>query len=198
MEATGKCHLGVTRKKKTKQNHSHCGHPRVCNSWSCPSITCPFSLLSAATSSFLSSSSEHEVSRFRFFWSKSHLGQNGALQQRGSSELHSLCFTHTLKVLPQPAELPEAAAGTALARMGHGANAIFDSRGSSHQAQPRQKVWQGTQGSRTRAGLLSRTIPPVEQFPISPFHQHQVIQFQFCTSWVYLARRETSSLLSSC
>lgn len=111
------------------------------------------------------------------------------------------CASHTpcpLKVPPQPAGLPGAAAGTALAEMGHGANAIFDSRGSSHQAQPRQKVWQGTQGSRTRAGLLSRTIPPVEQFPISPFHQHQVIQFHFCTSWVYLARRETSSLLSSC
>lgn len=120
---------------------------------------------------------------------------------RGEAQSCTPCASHTpcpLKVLPQPAELPEAAAGTALARMGHGANAIFDSRGSSHQAQPRQKVWQGTQGSRTRAGLLSRTIPPVEQFPISPFHQHQVIQFQFCTSWVYLARRETSSLLSSC
>lgn len=27
----------MTRKKKSKQNHSHCGHPSVCNSWSCPS-----------------------------------------------------------------------------------------------------------------------------------------------------------------
>lgn len=27
----------------------------------------------------------------------------------------------------------------------------------------------------------------VEQFSISPFHQHQMIQFPLCTSWVYLA-----------
>lgn len=37
VEATGKCHLSVTKKKKSKQNHSHCGHQSVCNSWSCPS-----------------------------------------------------------------------------------------------------------------------------------------------------------------
>lgn len=128
-------------------------------------------------------------------WGRMGPSSRGEAQSCTPRASHTPC---PLKVLPQPAGLPEAAAGTALARMGHGANAIFDSRGSSHQAQPRQKVWQGTQGSRTRAGLLSRTIPPVEQFPISPFHQHQVIQFQFCTSWVYLARRETSSLLSSC
>lgn len=62
------------KKKKTKQNHSRCGHPSVCNSCSCP-----FSLASAATSSFLSSSSEHQASRFIFFWPKFHLEQNGQI-----------------------------------------------------------------------------------------------------------------------
>lgn len=146
------------------------------------------------------------------------MGQNGQIpqapQQRGSSELHSLCFTHTpcpLSVSPQHCR---GARGLqqepAVSGMGHGANARFYSRGSSvssHQAQPtlapslmsgEQRVGQGTQGSHTRAALLSRTIPAVEQFRISPFHQHQVIQFHFCTSWVYLARREPSSLLSIC
>lgn len=138
---------------------------------------------------------------FCFFGLSLTWGRMGP-SSREEAQSCSPCASHTpcplLRVPPQPAGLPGPAAATALAGMGHGANARFDSRGSSHQAQPRQRVWQGTQGSLTRAGLLSRTIPPVEQFPISPFHQHQVIQFHFCTSWVYLARRETSSLLSSC
>lgn len=112
MEATGKCHLRVTRKKKTKLNHSHCGYPSVCNSWSCPS---QLQLLH-----FSPLHQNMKSADLDFFWSKSHLGQ------RGSSELHPLCLTHPLS--PRGATT-----ATALAGMGHGAKARFDPRGSSHQ-----------------------------------------------------------------
>lgn len=123
--------------KKIKQNHSCCGHLSACNSCSCPSHTCPFSLVSAATSSFLSSSSEHEVSRFLFFWSKFHLGQNGERKLRAALPVLD---THPVpSACHQSVQGRVPAAGTALSGMGHGANAVFDPRGSSgssHQPQP--------------------------------------------------------------
>lgn len=188
--------------KKIKQNHSCCGHPSACNSCSCPSHTCPFSLVSAATSSFLSSSSEHEVSRFLFFWSKSHLGQNGERKLRAALPV----LTHTLS----PQRVTRACRGGCQQQeqlcQGWGMEQMpylipGAAQGAPTNHSPR---WLHLQqraerlAGHTGAGLLSRTIPPAEQLRISPFHQHQVIQFHFCTSWVYLARRETSSLLSSC
>lgn len=138
------------------------------------------------------------------------MGQNGlSCREEAQSSIPCASHTHPVpSVCHHSTQGP--AAGTSCIRdeAWSKCHILFQGHSvSSHQTQPmlapslvtgEQRVWQGTQGSHTRAALLSRTIPPVEQFRISPFHQHQVIQFHFCTSWVYLARREAWSLLSSC
>lgn len=211
--ATGKCHLRVTRKRKPNRTAAVVAIQAL--------VIHVVALLSPAHSllcqpQLLYFHPLHQNIKsvdFYFFGSKFHLGQSGqipqALQQRGSSELHSLCFTsspHPLSVSPQhtacrgcsrnqlcqgwgvkqmPCFIPGAAQG---APTKHSPLWL-------HLSWPASRGFLAghTTGSRTRAGLLSRTSPPMEQF-----HQHRVIQFHFCTSWVYLARRETSSLLSSC
>lgn len=90
------------KKKKTKQNRSRCGHPSICHSCSRPSLICPFSLVSAATSSFLLSSPEHYVSRFIFFGLSFTQGRMGTFlrpSRRKQAQSSTPCASHTT---PQP------------------------------------------------------------------------------------------------
>lgn len=108
--ATGKCHLKVTRRRKPNRNAAVVAIQAF--------VIHVVALLSSAHSPLCQLRLLHFYPLHQniksvdlyFFWSKFHLGQNGqipqALQQRGSSQLRSLCFTHAphpLSVSPQHA-----------------------------------------------------------------------------------------------
>lgn len=199
-EATGKCHLRVTR-KSNRTTAVVAIQVLVIHVAAlltpAHSPLCQLQLLH-----FYPLHQNIKSVDFYFFGLSFTWGRTG----RGSSELHSLCLTHTLS--PQRVtracrggcqQQEQLCQGWGMEQMPYlipGPAQGAPTNHSPHWLHLQQRAER--LAGHTGAGLLSRTIPPVEQLRFSPFHQHQVIQFHFCTSWVYLARRETSSLLSSC